>query len=151
MERTGEPVVFRTELEVRSYELDSFRHANHAVFLNYLEQARFEALRAGGFSYSDIQTRGWGIHVVRMEIDYTAELKLGDAFMIETWIHAYRRTSMVLAQRITRHRPGHPDTVASESRVTVVWIGENGRPMRVPAEARAALGEPSDGPSRPAP
>lgn len=140
------PVVFSTELAVRSYELDSFRHANHAVFLNYLEQARFEALRAGGFSYDDIQGRGWAIHVVRLEIDYTAELRLGDVFTVQTWIHGYRRTSMILAQRIVRRRDGLEPVVAAESRVTAVWIGESGRPMRVPAEARAALGEPSEGP-----
>ena len=30
------------EVEVRSYELDSYNHVNNAVYLNYLEYARME-------------------------------------------------------------------------------------------------------------
>ena len=32
----------RFEFNVRGYELDSFGHVNNAVYLNYLEQARWE-------------------------------------------------------------------------------------------------------------
>jgi acyl-CoA thioester hydrolase len=135
--------VFRSHLKVRSYELDSFGHANHAVFLNYLEQARFEALASAGFSYGAIQARGWAIHVVRAEIDYLAELKLDDALEIETWISGYRRTSMMLSQRIFRSREGQAEAVlASRSIVVGVWIGENGRPMRVPPGVKDGMGTP---------
>ena len=140
----GTMKVFRSQLRVRAYELDSFGHANHAVFLNYLEQARFEALAAGGFSYEEIQARGWAIHVVRVEVDYRAELMLDDALEIETWIADYRRTTMVFGQRILRSRgDAEGSVIASESQVVAVWIGENRRPMRVPAEMRVALGAPS--------
>jgi len=135
--------LFEAEIRVRSYELDSFRHANHAVFLNYLEEARFETLREAGFTYADIQSRGWAIHVVRLEIDYLSELRLADPLRVQTRIHAYRRTSMSFAQRILRERDGEDPTVAAEAVITAVWIGENGRPMRVPDEAREALGEPA--------
>jgi YbgC/YbaW family acyl-CoA thioester hydrolase len=147
--------VFRSHLKVRSYELDSFGHANHAVFLNYLEQARFEALDSAGFSYGTIQARGWSIHVVKAQIDFLAELKLDDALEIETWVTSYSRTSMVLAQRILRSRkgvgtpvgapvgtPAVEPIVASRSEVMGVWIGENGRPMRVPAGLKEGLGTP---------
>ncbi|MSR36396.1 MAG: hypothetical protein EXR95_07100 [Gemmatimonadetes bacterium] len=33
--------VFESRFKVRSYELDGFAHMNHAVFLNWFEQARF--------------------------------------------------------------------------------------------------------------
>ncbi len=137
--------VFRCHIRVRSYELDSFGHANHAVFLNYLEQARFEALASAGFSYGAIQARGWAIHVVRAEIDYLAELKLDDSLEIETWITGYRRTSMDLVQRILRSREGSDEVViASRSKVIGVWIGENGRPMRVPPQVREGMGTPPE-------
>ena len=61
--------VAETTVDVRSYELDSFAHVNHAVFLNYLEYARFDTLRQGGFPYQEIIARGWGVYVVRIEID----------------------------------------------------------------------------------
>lgn len=134
--------LFEARMRVRSYELDSFRHANHSVFLNYLEEARFETLREAGFTYRDIQARGWAIHVVRLEIDYLAELRLADELRVQTRIHDYRRTSMTFAQRILREREGAAPVEAARALVTAVWIGEAGKPMRIPAEARQALGEP---------
>ena len=137
--------VAETVITVRTPELDSFGHVNHAVFLNYLEQARFEALAAGGFSYDNIQDRGWAIHVVRVEVDYRAELRLGDELEIKTWISDYRRTTMVFAQQILRSRGNVEDAViAAESKVVGVWIGTDGRPMRVPPEMKEALGAPSE-------
>ena len=37
------------EVEVRSYELDTYNHVNNAIYLNYLEYARMEYLRRIGF------------------------------------------------------------------------------------------------------
>lgn len=130
--------VSRTVVEVRSYELDSFGHANHSVYLNYLEFSRFEALRAAGFPYPAIRARGWGIYVVRLEIDYLREARLGESLRVLTWAEGYKRTSMVLGQLVVLD--DHPAVPVARARVTAVWIGPDGRPMRVPAEVRAALG-----------
>ena len=130
--------VSRSLVEVRSYELDSFGHANHAVFLNYLEFARFEALRNVGFPYQEIIARGWGVYVVRIEVDYLKEALLGDRLSIHTWAEGYRRCSMVLSQQITRD--GDPTALLARAQVTAVWVGTDRRPLRVPAEIRQALG-----------
>ena len=37
---------YRTELEVRGYELDSYGHVNHAVYPSYLEHARWQMLES---------------------------------------------------------------------------------------------------------
>ena len=37
--------IAETVIDVRRPELDSFGHVNHAVFLTYLEHARFEAMK----------------------------------------------------------------------------------------------------------
>lgn len=132
------PMPYETEVEVRSYELDSFGHANHTVLLNYLEHARFRALEEGGFSYAELTERGWGVYVVRVEVDYLAEAKLGDRLRIRTGAEEPRRSSMVLVQEVARSDA--PDQVVARARITAVWIGENRRPIRVPGEVRAAFG-----------
>ena len=38
---------FKTELQVRSYELDFYGHVNNAIYLNYLEYARGNYLEIG--------------------------------------------------------------------------------------------------------
>lgn len=131
--------VAETPIIVRSSELDSFGHVNHAVFLNYFEHARFEALEAAGFSWSVLEERGWGIYVVRIEVDYLAEARRGDRLLVRTWAESFRRTSMVLAQRMTRTEPDNTETTVSEARVTAVWIGPDGKPMRVPDDVREGL------------
>jgi YbgC/YbaW family acyl-CoA thioester hydrolase len=151
------PPEAETEVVVRSSELDSFGHVNHAVFLSYLEHARFEALEAAGFSWSVLEEREWGVYVVRIEVDYLAEARRGDRLLVRTSAESFRRTSMVLVQEIVRRsRPG-PDSVGPgaasggeerivQARVTAVWIGPDKRPMRVPDEVRSGLsGEGSNG------
>ena len=132
--------VFETPVVVRSYELDSFHHANHAVFLNYLEHGRVQALQNGGFPYHELAARGWGVYVVRIEVDYLAEARLGDRLTVRTWVERYRRTSMTLAQEVVR--ADDPSVVVVRALVTAVWVGSDRKPMRLPEEVRLALGSP---------
>jgi len=134
---TDRPVA-ASVVEVRSYELDSFGHANHAVFLNWLEYGRFAALDQAGFPYHEILARGWGIYVVRLEVDYLREARLGERLLVRTWADGYRRTSMVLAQQIVLE--DDPAIEVARARVTAVWIGPDRRPLRVPEEIRHVLG-----------
>ena len=128
-------------IDARAYELDSFGHVNHAVHLNYFEHGRFEVLARCGFTYDELARRRWAIHVVRVEVDYLSEILVGDQLRIRTWAEGFRRTSMVMLQEARRApREGEAaSTVVARARVVAVWIGEDGRPIRVPAEARDAF------------
>jgi len=129
--------VAETRIEVRSPEIDSFGHVNHAVFLHYFEHARYEALEAAGFSWPTLTERDWQIYVVRIEVDYLAEARRGDDLLVRTWSEAFRRTTMVLGQEIVRS--DDPSQAVARARVTAVWIGPDRRPMRVPEDVRAGL------------
>ena len=113
------------------------------MHLNYFEQARFEMLARCGFTYAELARRGWAIHIVRVEVDYRSEVLLQDRLRIRTWIEGFRRTSMTLRQEAVRE-PRDPEDaprVAALARVVAIWIGEGGRPMRVPEEVREALSQ----------
>ncbi len=116
---------------------------NHSVHLNYFEQARFEMLARYGFTYDELARRNWAIHVVRVEVDYLSEVLLGDRLRIRTWVEGFRRTSMTLRQEARREARDREEqsAVAARARVVAIWIGETGRPMRVPTEIRKALGQ----------
>lgn len=135
------PIVI-TPVKVRTSELDSFGHVNHAVYLTYFEHARFEALKAAGFDWGVLDERGWAIFVVRIEVDYIAEARREDELLIRTRAHSFRRTSMLLAQEIIRD-DGSEAPVA-RAMVTAVWIGPNRKPIRVPDEVREGLTQPRD-------
>jgi acyl-CoA thioester hydrolase len=131
---------FDNTLRVRSYELDALGHVNHAVYLSYLEQARYDAMEAGGFPHTEVLGRGWGIYVVRVEVDYKKQCFQGDVLRIRTWVDEFRKVSMVIRHEIRREAEGEETEPALTARVVLVWIGEDGRPMRVPGGARASLG-----------
>jgi YbgC/YbaW family acyl-CoA thioester hydrolase len=143
----GTPRVFETRLQARSYELDAFDHVNHAVFLNWLEYARFEALEAGGYSMAGLAARGWAVVVARAEIDFEKEVFLGDEVRIRTWVEEARKASMTLAQEVYRAADGSRGTGstgtepvrAARAKIVAVWL-KNGRPRRIPDEVRSALG-----------
>lgn len=133
----GTPV-FESHVDVRSYELDSFGHTNHAVYLNYLEFGRFNALADAGFPYQELVGRGWGVYVVRVEVDYVKEARLGQRLRIRTWAESFKRTSMVLAQVI--HLDGDEPALVARAKVTAVYVGKDRRTMRVPEEILTGLG-----------
>lgn len=135
--RPPERAVSTTEIDVRTPELDSFGHVNHAVFLNYFEHARFQALLDAGFSWAVLDERKWAIFVVRIEVDYLAEARREDRLVVETWADSFRRTSMVLRQLLRRR--DDPTVVVARARVFAVWIGPNRKPMRVPDDVREQL------------
>jgi YbgC/YbaW family acyl-CoA thioester hydrolase len=158
-------IPFETRLRVRSYELDGLGHVNHAVYLNYFELARFEALEAGGWAAHRMDEKGWGVVVVRIEVDYLKECRQGDRIRITTRADGFRRTSMVLEQALfvtpmggrgdaeggatETGAAGAPEAEAlsARARVTAVWIGADGRPTRIPDVVRAAFGHPGAGES----
>jgi YbgC/YbaW family acyl-CoA thioester hydrolase len=133
-----EPHVFESRFRVRSYELDGFAHMNHAVFMNWFEQARFDVFEAGGFPAPEIQGRGWGVYVVRIEVEFLKEARFGDELVIRSWVEDVGRSSMTFHQ--VASPAAEPGVVSAEARVRAVWIGPNRRPARIPAVVRAALG-----------
>jgi YbgC/YbaW family acyl-CoA thioester hydrolase len=146
----GGNIVFESRFRVRSYELDGFGHLNHAVYLNYFEQARFDALAAGGFSLARMSEKGWQVYVVRAEVDFKREARLGQEMLVRTRVAEARTTSMTLEHvavdpsffvESSADRPDpRPESVFAEGRVVVVWIGANRAPMRIPPDVRDAFG-----------
>ena len=137
--------IFETTVDVRSYELDSFGHVNHAVYLNYFEHARFQALAEGGFPYAELEARGWGVYVVRVEVDYLKEARMDQRLRVRTWVDGHKRSSLVLAQDLAPL--DDVSTTLARARVTAVWVGPDRRPLRLPQEVRSALGVDPDGDS----
>jgi len=77
--------MFTTDITVRGYELDSFRHLNNAAYLNYLELARWEILKKTGYYNHFIET-GLLLAVIDVHIRYMKEFVVFDEVILETHI-----------------------------------------------------------------
>lgn len=116
-------------LRVRSYECDAYGHVNNAVYLNYLEYARGEFLRAVGFDYPKIVAAGFGLFVVRIEIDYKVPAVHDDILRIISKAVKKGAVSGTMSQIIYRD---HEEIAAAI--VTWAFVDRNGRPTRIPKE-----------------
>ncbi len=74
--------MFTTDLTVRDYECDQQGIVNNAVYLNYLQHARFELGRTIGLDWIELASRGVNLVVRRVELDYFKSLKTGDEIRI---------------------------------------------------------------------
>jgi len=133
---TGVTTRSTVEVEARSYELDPYGHLNNAVFINWLEHGRLCYLRDRGESYTSIPER-FGVHVVvvRQEVDYRAQIQLGDRLTVTSRIERFGNSSFTFAQAIA-FTDGRP---AADAKVTMVCVGPDDQPLAMPDELRAIL------------
>lgn len=118
------------KLTVRSYELDANNHVNNATYLNYLEFARMEYLRAIGFDYNELFDAGYALFVTKIEISYRYPAKLFDELSIEVTPLKFGKLSGVFAQRILNQN----GQLCAEAKVSWGCVDKTGRPSRLPEQ-----------------
>jgi YbgC/YbaW family acyl-CoA thioester hydrolase len=118
---------YRCTLEVRGYELDSFGHVNNAVYLNYLEVARWKMLNQEGITLDGIQKeKRWPV-IAAIEIKYIRPAFMGDQLEVRTRVIEYSKARFKLEQLIYRG-----ETSIAAAQVTSVIVNEAGRPVELP-------------------
>jgi YbgC/YbaW family acyl-CoA thioester hydrolase len=68
------------------HELDAVRHVNHAVYLEWAEQAVRDALRVAGERTDDGLPQGWEVRPAGHEIQYFASALDQDDIAITSWL-----------------------------------------------------------------
>ena len=114
---------------VRTYECDSYEHVNNAVYLQYLEWARWEYLKDIGFDYDGARKAGYGTFVARIAINYKRPALTDDELVIMTEPVKKGAVSGTVRQVITRG----VETIA-EAEVTWAFVDRTGRPSKIPPE-----------------
>lgn len=131
-------------LPVRVYweDTDAGGIVYHASYIRFMERGRSEFLRALGLDQSRMQAGEAPLLFVvrRMAVDFLKPAKLDDLLTVETEAASLNGVRMEVRQAIRRD-----ETVLIEARVTVVSVGADGRPRRMPAATRARLGAPAAG------
>ena len=122
-------MICKCTLTVRTYECDSYGHVNNANYLNYLEYARYEFLKSVGFDYPAMIKAGFGLYVVRVEIDYKKQAIADDNLTIISWPVKKGVASGVIAQEIRRE-----DDLLVTAKVTWAFVDSRGMPTKIPPE-----------------
>jgi acyl-CoA thioester hydrolase len=149
--------VFSHRLEVRFRDCDAFGHVNNAVYLTYLEQARFAHWRAldlagetspapaASYDRGPFGTPGGaapglpGVILARVEIDYRRAARYGDVLEIALGIAAVGNTSFTYEYEV---RDVNGGIVATARTVIVCYDYTAGTPVQVPGALKRALTRP---------
>jgi acyl-CoA thioester hydrolase len=107
----------------------------HANYLRWFERARSDMLRLLGIDQRVAQEAGEGAYAVaELTIRYVAPARLDDTVLIESRAEEIRAASCRMHQRALRG-----DTLLSEARLRVGFVGPAGRPRPQPAAWRQAF------------
>jgi YbgC/YbaW family acyl-CoA thioester hydrolase len=77
---------YRTRRRVQTYEIDTEQHVNHAVFLRWIEQAYFDAVRSVGHPIEQTRAEGWLVLQGGHEMEYLEPALDNDEIEITSWI-----------------------------------------------------------------
>jgi acyl-CoA thioester hydrolase len=107
----------------------------YANYLKFIERARTEFVRGLGVDQGRLRAeRGIVFAVRRVEADYLRPAKFDDELMVATEVLALGGARIELSQEVLR---GAERLFAA--RVVLVCITDDGNPVRLPPEIRAAL------------
>jgi acyl-CoA thioester hydrolase len=139
--------LFRHRLIVRFRDCDPLGHVNHAVYLTYLEQARFMLWRAqldfvvpsiGGARQA---TSKPGFILARAEVDYRAQARYGDELEVRLNLDGIGRTSFTYAYDLVDVATDRQ--VAAARTVLVLFDYDAQKPVPIDADLRARLATPA--------
>lgn len=119
-----------TNINIRNYHIDNFGHVNHARYLEFLEEARWQYLEKNQLLEPIHQNEMF--HVVsKIVINYLHPVRLGDVLSIETKIDG--RSSKCFWVDQTAYIKSSGKT-AVKAVITNVFVDAQGRPQAVNSE-----------------
>lgn len=124
------------QLKVRHYECDPLGHVNHAVYVNYFEIGRLEAMAAAGLPFADVLAQGYTVVASDIYVQYKAPALSEEVIDMHSWIAHFRGARMTWQQELYRHATGDLLALAE---VNGAFTLANGRPVRIPAHMRRLL------------
>ena len=125
---------FQIEKTIYYHDTDSGGVVYYANYLKYLEEARTEYFSRKSQELKKLAEKDVLFVVARVEIDYRSPAKYGDVIKISAAVKNLRTAAIQFHQEIT----GNTGLVV-EATVTVVCVGKDFKPRRIPAEIKEAL------------
>lgn len=103
----------------------------HANFLKFIERARSEWVSEMGIDQNAMRDGGVVFAVRRVEADFLAPARYGDALEVRTSTASVSGARLVMDQKVMRG-----EELLFQAQVTVACITMTGQPVRLPKELR---------------
>ena len=116
-------------------DIDELGHVSNLVYLRWVAEVAMAHSCARGWDVPRYRVLGAVFMVRRHEIDYVAQVTLGQALSVETWVDSWKLASCIRKTEIVR-----AGQVVARAATTWAMIGlVSGRPQRMPDELVAAF------------
>jgi len=129
-------------VRVRYAETDQMGVAYHGAYVPWIEEGRTEWMRLQGRTYRSLEDEGLALAVTDLKLRYRKSFRYDDRFRIETWLVERKRVAVTLAYQLYLEGAEGPsaDPVGAplprrpyaEAETTLVLLGQDGRPARIP-------------------
>ena len=128
----------RHSMDIRVYyeDTDAGGMVYHANFLRFFERGRTELLIEMGHDPARYHNDGLFFVVTRADVRFRHPAHLGDTLEVVTEIGEVKRASLLIKQTCM-----HGDTVIAEADITVAFVNDKGRPVRMPGKLAEAMGK----------
>lgn len=124
---------FAIPITPTSADIDELGHVSNLVYLRWVLDVAMAHTRALGWDYAEYRALGAVFMVRRHEIDYVAQVTLGQRLRAETWVDSWRMASCIRKTELLRD-----GVVVARAATTWAMIGlASGRPQRIPDELLA--------------
>jgi acyl-CoA thioester hydrolase len=132
--------MFEYQITVRGYELDSYGHVNHAVYLNYMEQARWEIIREAGL-LDQLIREGKKLVVIKADVRYISEIKLFDNVIIQTKVKK-EAPYLVFYQKIFNQ---NGNIRVARAVIKAILLDKQKKPLDIPDEMVTLIAHKQEG------
>lgn len=132
------PKPHELSIRVRYSETDQMGIVHHSSYLIYLEEGRTALMRDLGFPYDEVERRGLGMAVRRVDVRYRVAARYGDVVLVRTLVDRFRGASILYGYELVRE--SDRDVLATGSaEVACLALRDGFRPTPIPDDIRAAL------------
>lgn len=124
---------FRFPITATPADIDELGHVSNLVYLRWVLETATAHSAALGWGHAEYLASGNVWVVRRHEIDYLAQVTVGQQLVGETWVDPWKAASCVRRTELVRD-----GVVVARAATTWAFMSiASGRPQRIPEELRA--------------
>ena len=123
---------FTKPITATGADIDELGHVSNLVYVRWVLEVAMAHSRSLGWDYANYLELGSVFVVRRHEIDYVAQVTLGQTLEAATWIDVWRPASVIRRTELARDGQVVARAATTWAMITIA----SGRPMRIPDDLR---------------
>ena len=122
--------IFKYDLTIKEFHLDTFGHVNNATYLQIYEEARWQFITENGYGLDVIKTTGLGPVILEINLRFLKELRLRENITIHSQAGDYKSKIGIIKQWITDSK----GNICSETEMKIGLFDTQKRKLIEPTE-----------------